>query len=136
MERRDALQAARSKRGITVSALTNADAADISQAIRERLKAGGELGSDESVHEAVDQRGEQYNLAIATGDRLRLFRRTWAQITARVARSATMATSSRWPGAGPAASSSGTGTAGLARWSGDGWRTARPAACCSASGTR
>ena len=80
MERRDALQAAGSKRGITVSALTNADAADISRAVRERLKARGALGSDETVHDAIDQRGEEYRLQIATGDRLRLFRRTWAEI--------------------------------------------------------
>ena len=80
MERRDALEAAGSKRGITVSALTNADAADISRAVRERLKARGVLGSDETVHDAIDQRGEEYRLQIATGDRLRLFRRTWAEI--------------------------------------------------------
>ncbi len=80
MERRDALHAAGSKRGITVSALTNADAADISRAVRERLKARGALGSDETVHDAIDQRGEEYRLQIATGDRLRLFRRTWAEI--------------------------------------------------------
>ncbi len=80
MERRDALEAAGSKRGITVSALTNADAADISRAVRGRLKARGALGSDETVHDAIDQRGEEYRLQIATGDRLRLFRRTWAEI--------------------------------------------------------
>ena len=80
MERRDALHAAGSKRGITVSALTNADAADISRAVRERLKERGALGSDETVHDAIDQRGEEYCLQIATGDRLRLFRRTWAEI--------------------------------------------------------
>ena len=80
MERRDALQAAGSKRGITVSALTNEDTASLSRAIRSRLKARGEIGADEVVYDAVDQRGEEYKLEIATGDRLRLFRRTWAKI--------------------------------------------------------
>jgi hypothetical protein len=80
MERSDALTAAGAKRGITVSALTNADTADISQAIRTRMKARGELGADETVYEAIDQREEQYALPIATGDKLRLFRRTWAKI--------------------------------------------------------
>jgi hypothetical protein len=80
MERRDALTAAGSKRGITVSALTNADTADLSRAIRDRMKARGELGDDERIYEAIDQRGEQYAIPIATGDKLRLFRRTWAEI--------------------------------------------------------
>jgi hypothetical protein len=80
MERRDALIAAGSKRGITVSALTNADSADLSRAIRHRMKARGELRDDERIYDAVDQRGEQYAIPIATGDKLRLFRRTWAKI--------------------------------------------------------
>jgi hypothetical protein len=79
LERRDLLRASGSKRGITISTLTNEDAADISRAIRERLQARGEIGTDETVYAAIDQRGQHYNLAIATGDRLRLFRRTWAQ---------------------------------------------------------
>lgn len=80
MERRDVLRAAGSRRGITVSALTNADVADLSKAIRDRMKARGELGGDERVYQAVDQRGEHYDIAIATGDKLRLFRKTWAKI--------------------------------------------------------
>ncbi len=80
MERRDALIAAGSKRGVTISALTNADSADLSRAIRDRMKARGELRDDERTYEAVDQRGEQYAIPIATGDKLRLFRRTWAKI--------------------------------------------------------
>jgi len=80
IRRRDALRAARSNRGVTISALTNQDAADISRAVRERLKARGEPGRDEKVHAAVDQRGDTYDLPIATGDKLRLFRRTWARI--------------------------------------------------------
>ena len=80
MERRDALRAVGSTRGVTVSTLTNQDAADVSRAIRGRLRERGELGADEKTYEAVDQRGEQYALPIATGDRVRLFKRTWAQI--------------------------------------------------------
>ena len=83
MERRDVLLASGSKRGITVSTPTNADAADISQAIRERMKARGELGDDEVVYKAVARRGDavdEYDLPLATGDRVRLFRRTWARI--------------------------------------------------------
>ncbi|WP_034997708.1 hypothetical protein [Beijerinckia mobilis] len=60
--------------------MTNQDAADISQAIRERLKARGEIGDDEKLYKAVDQLGETYDLWIATGDKLRLYRRTWATI--------------------------------------------------------
>ncbi len=80
LDRRDLLLASGSTRGITISALTNEDAADISQAIRRRLKARGEIADDEVIYAAIDQRGETYDLPIATGDRLRLFRRTWARI--------------------------------------------------------
>ncbi|UZO94698.1 MobF family relaxase [Roseomonas mucosa] len=80
MRRRDALLAAGSQRGVTISALTNEDAADISRAVRERMRQRGELGSDEVVYKAVDQRGEQYELPIAAGDRVRLFAKTWAKI--------------------------------------------------------
>ena len=70
LQRRDLLAAARSKKGITVSALTNADAAAISSAVRARLKARGEIGQDEVTYEAIDQRGERYDLAIAAGDKV------------------------------------------------------------------
>ena len=80
MRRRDALTASGSTRGITVTALTNEDAADVSRAIRSRMRQRGELGADEVVYEAVDQRGEQYELPIATGDRVRLFHKTWGKI--------------------------------------------------------
>ena len=73
---RDVIKAAGGKKGVTASALTNEDAAAISSAIRERLKARGEIDSNEAVYRAVDQRGEVYDLAIARGDKLRLFRKT------------------------------------------------------------
>lgn len=83
LARRDALQAAGARRGVTVSAPTNADAAAISGAIRERLRARGALGSDEIVRPAIDHRREQYDLSIATGDRLRLFRKTFGTVDGR-----------------------------------------------------
>jgi hypothetical protein len=81
--RRDILIDSGSARGITVSAPTNDDAAEISQAIRARLKARGEIAGSETVYAAVDQRGEEYDLALAAGDRVRLFRRTWGTIDGR-----------------------------------------------------
>lgn len=78
--RRDILMASGSKRGITVSAPTNDDVAEISRAIRERLKARGEIEAGETTLVAIDQRGQSYELALAVGDRVRLFRRTWGTI--------------------------------------------------------
>jgi len=83
MQRRDQLRAAGSTRGVTVSVPTNEDAAEVSQAIRERRKARGEIGTDEVWHKAIDQNGKTYNLPIATGDHLRLYRRTWGKINGR-----------------------------------------------------
>jgi hypothetical protein len=80
IERKDILRGSGSKRGVTISAPTNDDAAEISQAIRRRLKERGEIGTDEVVYRAIDQRGQTYDLAIATGDKLRLFRRTWGTV--------------------------------------------------------
>jgi hypothetical protein len=78
--RRDVLMASGAKRGITVSAPTNDDVADISRAIRQRLKARGEIGAAETTHRAIDQRGQSYDLALSVGDRVRLFRRTWGTV--------------------------------------------------------
>jgi len=82
IERDDALKAQGPDYGITVTTLTNAEAADISRAIRDRLKARGE-GTDEATYKAVVYRGEKpefFDLPIATGDRLRMYRKTVAQI--------------------------------------------------------
>jgi hypothetical protein len=81
--RRDFLTAAGARHGITVSAPTNDDVAAISQAIRRRLKERGELGTDEIVCRAIDQDNRTYDLPIATGDKLRLFRRTWGAVGGR-----------------------------------------------------
>jgi hypothetical protein len=80
IERRDVLRATGSKRGISISAPTNDDAAEISQAVRRRLKERGEIAAGEMVYKAIDQRGQTYDLAIAAGDKLRLFRRTWGAV--------------------------------------------------------
>ncbi|MDU7520909.1 MAG: AAA family ATPase [Roseomonas mucosa] len=85
MARRDALTAGGSKLGITISAPTNEDVADISRAIRARMKARGEIGTDEQVLPAVDQRGQTYDLPLATGDKVRLFRRTMGTINGKSA---------------------------------------------------
>jgi hypothetical protein len=78
--RRDHLLASGSKRGVTVSAPTNDDVAEISLAIRERLKRRGEIGGNERSYQAIDQRGQHFDLSIATGDRVRLFRRVWGTV--------------------------------------------------------
>ena len=83
LERRDMLLASGSKRGVTISAPTNEDAADISRAIRTRLQQRGEIATQETVHRAIDQGGREYDLALARGDRVRLYRRTWGMIDGR-----------------------------------------------------
>ncbi|MEJ5143636.1 MobF family relaxase [Gluconobacter albidus] len=80
LRRRDALKRAGSTRGITMSAPTNADVMDISRAVRERLRERGEIGKEEIIRAAMDQRGEKYDLAISVGDRLRLYRRTSVKV--------------------------------------------------------
>ena len=81
--RRDILTASGCQRGITVTAPTNEDVAEISQAIRARLRARGEISQHETVHRAMDQGGREYDLPLAVGDRVRLFRRTWGNVAGR-----------------------------------------------------
>jgi TrwC relaxase/AAA domain len=83
IDRDDALKAQDPSYGVTITTLTNAEAADISRAIRERLKTRGEIGTDEATYKAVVYRGDKpefFDLPIATGDRLRMYRKTVAQI--------------------------------------------------------
>jgi hypothetical protein len=80
LARRDARRAAGVRRGVTISAPTNADAAVISLAIRDHLRVRGEIGADEIRLPAIDPRGERYDLAVATGDRLRLYRKTFGMV--------------------------------------------------------
>jgi hypothetical protein len=83
IERNDALKSQDPSYGVTITTLTNAEAADISRAIRERLKARGEIGTDEATYKAVVYRSKKrefFDLPIATGDRLRMYRKTVAEI--------------------------------------------------------
>jgi len=80
MRRRDILLASGAKRGITVSALTNEDAADISRVIRDRLKARGEIGADERVVAAISHNRQTFDLPLAIGDKVRLYVKTYALI--------------------------------------------------------
>ena len=79
IERRDHLKAAGSKRGVTISTLTNDDAADISRVVRRRLQDRGEISLDEKQYQAHDANGRTFEISIAAGDTLRLFRRTHAR---------------------------------------------------------
>ena len=84
LARRDALRVTDPAKTITISTPTNEDAAEISRTVRARLKSRGELGADESVYEAIAPRADGkdtlFNLPIATGDRVRLFKLTRAKI--------------------------------------------------------
>ena len=65
---------------ISVSAPTNSQAHDISLAIRERRKNLGEIGADRTAVQATDGEGVvRYDLTLAEGDRIRLFKRTNAK---------------------------------------------------------
>jgi AAA domain/TrwC relaxase len=65
---------------ISVSAPTNVQAHDISLAIRERRKNLGEVGADRTAVQATDGEGVvSYDLTLAEGDRVRLFKRTNAK---------------------------------------------------------
>ena len=66
---------------VTISAPTNADAREISRAVRDERRAMGELGEDRVNVRATDGRGGAYTLALAEGDNVRLFERTRALFT-------------------------------------------------------
>jgi len=84
LSRRDALRAADPCKTITISVPTNEDAAEISRAVRARLTSRGEIGTDEAVYQAITPRSDGkdtlFNLPIATGDRVRLYKLAWAKI--------------------------------------------------------
>ena len=63
----------------SVSAPTNMDAHRISVAIRTERRAMGEIGSDVMRIRAVDQEGREYDMPLAAGDRVRLFKSTGAK---------------------------------------------------------
>ena len=67
---------------ISISAPTNAQAHDVSLAVREQRKNLGEIGTDKTWVTATDVEGlHSYEPALAPGDRIRLFRRTNAKFS-------------------------------------------------------
>jgi hypothetical protein len=67
---------------ISVSAPTNAEAHDVSLAIRTHRRHAGEVGPDRITVQATDgEEARAYDLALAEGDRVRLFRRVNAKFT-------------------------------------------------------
>jgi hypothetical protein len=76
--RRDA-NAERQDYSISISTPTNADAHAVSMAMRAHRRALGEIGEDKITLPATDAGGAEartFDLALAVGDRVRLFRRT------------------------------------------------------------
>jgi len=67
----------------TISAPTNVDAHQISMAVRAERRKLGLLGPDLHSIKAIDSDGRNYNLALAAGDRVRLFRSTGANFEGR-----------------------------------------------------
>jgi ATP-dependent exoDNAse (exonuclease V) alpha subunit len=67
----------------TISAPTNIDAHQISTAVRGDRRKLGLLGRDLHTVKAIDNDGRNYNLALAAGDRVRLFRSTGANFDGR-----------------------------------------------------
>ncbi len=63
---------------LTVSAPTNSDARALGTAIREQRRDMGQLGPDLVRLDAQDQNGVRFELALAVGDRVRLFDRARA----------------------------------------------------------
>lgn len=65
---------------MSVSAPSNAEAHDISLAIRQQRRTMGEIGGNQITVKATDGEGaREYDLSLAVGDRVRLFRRTNAK---------------------------------------------------------
>jgi hypothetical protein len=64
---------------LTVSAPTNADAHRLGLAIREVRRGLGQVGDDQVKVRAADRDGNAYEMALAPGDRVRLFASTRAE---------------------------------------------------------
>lgn len=63
---------------VAISVPTNADARAVGEEVRRRKQTTGEIGADQVTIRASDQTGDEYDLRIAAGDRLRLFSRVRA----------------------------------------------------------
>ena len=64
---------------VLMVAPTQADARLVADAMRRRRQAEGVRGPDIAELDAVDQAGAEYRLPVATGDRVRLYRRTYGR---------------------------------------------------------
>lgn len=64
---------------LSVSTPTNADALILARAIRERRRTAGELTGPDHLIQATDNVGRKFEVALAVGDRVRLFARTPAR---------------------------------------------------------
>lgn len=85
LQRRDALRAAGAENGVLGVTYTNNDAMELGQEVRARLRERGEIRGAETVYQATNgQRGHRrrdYDLALALGDRFRLYRKTFGTFT-------------------------------------------------------
>lgn len=70
------LRIAHPGKSVSVSAPTNQDAREISRHIRHARRDMGEVGPDLAVVRASDGRGDDYEMPVAVGDRLRLYQQT------------------------------------------------------------
>ena len=64
---------------LTVSAPTNMDAHRLSEKIREARREMGQVGPDTVTVQAADRDGNEYDMALAAGDKVRLFASTRAE---------------------------------------------------------
>ncbi len=84
LQLRDMADEQRWSKGVMVYTLTNQDAAEISKSVRYRLKARGEIAQQETVYQAIDNRGVHYDLPVAIGDKHRLFKRVFGTVNGRL----------------------------------------------------
>lgn len=61
---------------VTITAPTNLDALNIGRAVRERLQARGDVSRDEMPLPVTDGAGNLSTIAVAVGDKVRLYQRT------------------------------------------------------------
>ena len=76
-EQRLAANAADLKGRVGISVPTNGDVRAVGEEVRRRRRARGEVGPDVRTVAAQDQRGDEYALPLAIGDRVRLFNRVY-----------------------------------------------------------
>ncbi|MFC7694199.1 AAA family ATPase [Paeniroseomonas aquatica] len=77
---------------LTVSAPTNADAHRLGLAIREVRRGLGQVGPDQVRVQAADRDGNAYEMALAPGDRVRLFASTPAEERGSIGRNGSILT--------------------------------------------